>query len=117
VRVDTEAQIYHHAAEALAHMKLPTFSDLDRTEVIRAFNAAFKADNFLEPDATWLDNFARDVSFISAGHVALRAATDDELPSFDPRPKGPTGYLILTSGNDKLNLVLVPSFPPFQTRG
>ncbi|MDQ2790123.1 MAG: hypothetical protein M3Y73_10535, partial [Actinomycetota bacterium] len=68
--MDNDSQIYHHAAEALAQMEVPTFEGLDPAEVTRAFDAVFEADDFLDPDPRWLDDFAREVGVISAGRVA-----------------------------------------------
>jgi hypothetical protein len=99
------------AAADLARLTVPTFAYTDPADVKAAFAPAFGADPF-GPDPAFVDRLAQLVAQHSGGRVTVHEASAVERDRMGPLVKGAAGYLVVDGPDGRLDVVLVPTFPP-----
>lgn len=96
------------AAQALALLQEPDFSDTDEELVFRLFSAVFDEGD------RWFGELKQLVSRESGGSVVLSEVAPDEYPG--GRIKGRGRYFVLTRGACKVYGHFGPYVPPFHVQ-
>lgn len=98
--------IRQRAAESMARMECPDFSDIDKESVFDAFSEVW--DGF-RANEIWMNAFKAEISNLSVGQVALIEASVDEIKT---RVKGPANYMKLIKGQEVQLVIMGPYSTP-----
>lgn len=101
--------LLQRAAEAMAKMKEPDFSDVDKETVYDAFQKEWGYGS--QADSKWLVNFANKIYKLSRCEVMLvKAISHDGFPNV----LGPAEYLFLIKGYLRQRVVIGPYSTPVE---
>ncbi len=108
-KILTDQELYERAANALARMECPDFSDVYSDVVFHAFLKTFYG---YSPKKEWFESFKEKVSALSGGKVTIKKDNHPEAGVL-----GPAAYLLLVSEEKTIKFIFGPYETPFEFYG